>query len=92
MWHLVQYSECSKYGLIEAPSLDSIPTRLCRTPYGAFAVNSILTLTTQTVLEEPDFDWTLNQWLTEAKVNIIESFEADDPLIDLPNLFPEHYL
>ena len=91
MWHLVQYSQDSRYGLIEAPSLDATPTRLCRTSNGAFAVNSILTLT-QIVPEERAFDWTLNQWLTEAKVNIIESFEADDPLTDLPSLFPEHYI
>ena len=91
MWHLVQYSKDYKYGLIEAPSLDSIPTRLCRTSSGIFAVNSILKLT-RTVPQEHDFDWTLSQWLTKAKVNIIESFEADDPLTDLSNLFPEHYV
>ena len=91
MWHLVQYSKDRKYGLIEAPSLDSISTRLCRASNGAFAVDCITKLT-QTVPEEPDFDWTLSQWLTEAKVNILESFESDDPLTDLPNLFPEHYL
>ena len=91
MWHLVQYAKGSKYGLIEAPSLHSIPTRLCRTSNGAFGVDCILKLT-KVVPEERDFDWTLAEWLTEAKVNILESFESDDPLTDLPNLFPEYYL
>ena len=92
MWHIVQYNDDYKYGVIEAPSLNSIPTRLCRVhSNGLFGVHCLSSLTC-VVLEDQDFDWTLAEWLTRAKVTILESFESNDPLTDLPNLFPEHYL
>lgn len=91
MWHLVQYIQDRKYGIIEAFDPDLPPTRLCRTQQGAFGVNDLFKLT-RIVSEEPDFDWSFNYWLDHAKVDILESFESDDPLTDLPNLFPEYYL
>lgn len=92
MWHLVQYIQDRKYGIIEAFDPDLPPTRLCRDHFkGLFATHNLSKLTC-IVPEEPDFDWSFNYWLDHAKVNILESFESDDPLTDLPNLFPEYYL
>ena len=91
MWHLVQYTEDRQYGVIEAFDPDLPPTRLCRTQKGSFSVNALSKLT-RVVPDEPDSDWSFNCWLDYAKVTVLVSFESDDPLTDLPNLFPEHYL
>lgn len=91
MWHLVQYIQDRQYGVIEVFDPDLPPTRLCRTEQGGFGVNDLSKLTC-IVSEEPDFDWSFNYWLDNAKVTVLESFESDDPLTDLPNLFPEYYL
>ena len=49
--------------------------------------------------EEADYDLTaanysltVAEWLIQANVIILETFESDNPLADLPSLFPEYYI
>ena len=96
MWHLIQYpanfrSNPGKFGVIEASNFDLPDTAVCRDSNGAFAVSSLSKLTK--VTKESDREsWTFNEWLNNTQSTILLSFESDDPLTDLPNLFPEYYL
>lgn len=98
MWYLTQSQYNQNYGVLEAPSLDSIPTRICRDQQGRFGVTCLSTLT-KVVPEEADYDLTaanysltVAEWLIQANVIILETFESDNPLADLPSLFPEYYI
>lgn len=91
MWYLTQSRYNQNYGVLEAPSLDSIPTRICRDQQGRFGVTCLSTLT-KVVPEEADYPPTVAEWLIKAGGIILETFESDNPLADLPILFPEYYI
>ena len=42
--------------------------------------------------EEADYPPTVAEWLIKAGGIILETFESDNPLADLPILFPEYYI
>ena len=42
--------------------------------------------------EEADYDLTVTEWLIQTGGIILETFESDNPLADLPRLFPEYYI
>ena len=91
MWYLTQSQSNQTYGVLEAPSLDSISTRVCRDQQGRFRVTCLSTLT-KVVPEEADYDLTVTEWLIQTGGIILETFESDNPLADLPRLFPEYYI
>lgn len=90
MWYITQYRDDRDLGVIEVFNFSELPTRFCVTERYTFGVRNLGELVT--VIPEDPEAWTFEEWLKKANVAILASFESDDPIRDLPILFPEYYI